>query len=162
MHLRRIFVSERQFIRAHFAVSTPHPQISEDLPPPKVQLALMPHSLECSPWTSSLGITWELVIFAKKKKKNAEWPTLSRPTDSGLQTNKTPRWFTDTMKFESSAGEVINSTPWYSREGTWAKSSDFPEHPTAESSSDSRIPILQCNFWHYHEPLGAFISMWVK
>lgn len=44
-----------------------------------------------------------------------------------------------------------------------AQSSSFPEHPkTAESSLDSRIPIQQCNLWHYHKPPWAFTSTSAK
>ena len=132
----------------HFSSSTMGLQIPKDLHSPKVWLALMPHSLECSPWTSSMGLIWEQLIFVK----NAEWQALFRPADSRQGFNKSPRWSTGTMKLESPAVEEDSHFP--GRE-TQLQPNDFPVHPTTKSILDSRIPIQQCNFGHCREPLKS-------
>ena len=132
-------------------------QIPGSLQSPKVWLALMPHSLECSPWTGSLSLIWEQLIFMK----NAEWQALFRfKPDSRQGFNKSPRWSTDTRKLESPAME--DSFSHFPGRETQLQPNDFPVYPTTESILDSRIPIQQCNFGHRCEPLWAFVSTSVK
>lgn len=142
--------SQTLFSRACFSSFTTCLYISGHLHPPKAHLALMPLSLRRSLWNSS-GITWEVLIIVK----NAVRQALCRPADSGQQFNKNPRpWHIGTTKIESPALEIIQLPHFPGREPE-LQSSDFQDHPTAESSLDSRIPAQQCNLCQYHEPLWA-------